>query len=261
MDEADVLGDRIAIMSNGKLNVHGTSFFLKKHFGQGYYLTLTKKQLESGETSKPMTSSTSSDNLIENSSDAAVEIDTIGKEKLLVDSLATKQDRTIYDFVKDMIPSATLTENIGQEMTFSISNQVEATKNYENFFKELEGNAGQLGIDSIGISETTLEEIFIKLAKEPESNFFAKKPFILCNVNLTSIYDRMVRKCCGEEPIVKLEADQLEKYAQLTNERVTNKVTIAAKQFTALLFKRFHRVKRNIKGRSFEGVVILEISG
>ncbi|EDX10889.1 GD17920 [Drosophila simulans] len=38
MDEADVLGDRIAILSEGKLQCHGTSFYLKKRFGTGYLL-------------------------------------------------------------------------------------------------------------------------------------------------------------------------------------------------------------------------------
>ena len=44
MDEADVLGDRIAIVSNGRLIAHGTSFFLKNNFGRGYYLTISKKK-------------------------------------------------------------------------------------------------------------------------------------------------------------------------------------------------------------------------
>ncbi|KAH8266028.1 hypothetical protein KR038_000972, partial [Drosophila bunnanda] len=38
MDEADVLGDRIAILSEGKLQCHGTSFYLKKRYGTGYQL-------------------------------------------------------------------------------------------------------------------------------------------------------------------------------------------------------------------------------
>lgn len=38
MDEADVLGDRIAIMSEGVVKCYGTSFFLKKQFGSGYRL-------------------------------------------------------------------------------------------------------------------------------------------------------------------------------------------------------------------------------
>jgi len=46
MDEADVLGDRIAIMSHGKLMCLGTSLFLKKRFGAGYKLTMVKLSKE-----------------------------------------------------------------------------------------------------------------------------------------------------------------------------------------------------------------------
>lgn len=42
MDEADVLGDRIAIMSEGELKCYGTPFFLKKRFGSGYRLVCVK---------------------------------------------------------------------------------------------------------------------------------------------------------------------------------------------------------------------------
>ncbi|XP_055909470.1 phospholipid-transporting ATPase ABCA1-like isoform X2 [Eupeodes corollae] len=44
MDEADVLGDRIAIMSDGELKCMGTSFFLKKKYGSGYKLICVKKK-------------------------------------------------------------------------------------------------------------------------------------------------------------------------------------------------------------------------
>ncbi|KAH8326811.1 hypothetical protein KR059_012458 [Drosophila kikkawai] len=43
MDEADVLGDRIAIMCDGELKCHGTSFFLKKQYGSGYRLICVKR--------------------------------------------------------------------------------------------------------------------------------------------------------------------------------------------------------------------------
>lgn len=43
MDEADVLGDRIAIMAGGKLQCIGTPYFLKKHYGIGYKLTIVKE--------------------------------------------------------------------------------------------------------------------------------------------------------------------------------------------------------------------------
>ena len=41
-DEADLLGDRIAIMVEGKLRTVGTSLFLKSRFGVGYHVTLVK---------------------------------------------------------------------------------------------------------------------------------------------------------------------------------------------------------------------------
>ena len=42
MDEADILGDRIAIISAGKLCCCGSSLFLKGRYGGGYYLTLAR---------------------------------------------------------------------------------------------------------------------------------------------------------------------------------------------------------------------------
>jgi ATP-binding cassette subfamily A (ABC1) protein 3 len=42
MDEADSLGDRIGIMSEGKLVCLGSPLFLKNKFGVGYNLTLVK---------------------------------------------------------------------------------------------------------------------------------------------------------------------------------------------------------------------------
>ncbi|KAL3893167.1 MAG: hypothetical protein SGPRY_014416, partial [Prymnesium sp.] len=42
MDEADLLADRIAVMSQGKLRCYGSSLFLKSRFGVGYTLTMIK---------------------------------------------------------------------------------------------------------------------------------------------------------------------------------------------------------------------------
>lgn len=43
MDEADVLGDRIAIMAEGELQCYGSPFFLKKRLGSGYRLVCVKQ--------------------------------------------------------------------------------------------------------------------------------------------------------------------------------------------------------------------------
>lgn len=44
MDEADVLGDRIGIMSLGQMQCCGSSQFLKGHYGAGYQLIFDKKE-------------------------------------------------------------------------------------------------------------------------------------------------------------------------------------------------------------------------
>lgn len=42
MDEADYLGDRIAIIGSGKLLCNGSPVFLKNKFGTGYNLVILK---------------------------------------------------------------------------------------------------------------------------------------------------------------------------------------------------------------------------
>lgn len=43
MDEADLLSDRIAIISKGQLHCCGSPLFLKNCFGVGFYLTLVRR--------------------------------------------------------------------------------------------------------------------------------------------------------------------------------------------------------------------------
>ena len=43
MDEADILGDKIAILVKGELQCCGSSYFLKQKFGSGYHLIMEIK--------------------------------------------------------------------------------------------------------------------------------------------------------------------------------------------------------------------------
>ncbi|XP_046856228.1 phospholipid-transporting ATPase ABCA3-like [Xenia sp. Carnegie-2017] len=43
MDEADFLGDRIAIMAEGKVRCFGSSLFLKNHYSVGYHIVMVKE--------------------------------------------------------------------------------------------------------------------------------------------------------------------------------------------------------------------------
>lgn len=42
LDEAELLGDRVAVVAGGRLCCCGSPLFLRRHLGSGYYLTLVK---------------------------------------------------------------------------------------------------------------------------------------------------------------------------------------------------------------------------
>ena len=42
LDEAELLGDRVAVVAGGRLCCCGSPLFLRRHLGSGYYLTLAK---------------------------------------------------------------------------------------------------------------------------------------------------------------------------------------------------------------------------
>ena len=52
MDEADYLGDRIAIMGEGLIKTWGTSMFLKEKFSVGYTLDIFSEDNTSNENKK-----------------------------------------------------------------------------------------------------------------------------------------------------------------------------------------------------------------
>ena len=53
MDEADILGDRIGIMTAGRMTCLGSSLFLKSRFGAGYVMKVTKTGPEESKTIMP----------------------------------------------------------------------------------------------------------------------------------------------------------------------------------------------------------------
>jgi ATP-binding cassette subfamily A (ABC1) protein 3 len=88
LDEADVLGDRIAIMSHGQIQCLGSAAFLKAHYGTGYRLTFDRS---SAMTDADIINITS---YIQTAVPGSKEINEEGSEHLLMYSLPfTSTDR------------------------------------------------------------------------------------------------------------------------------------------------------------------------
>jgi ABC-type multidrug transport system ATPase subunit len=126
--KADFLGDRIAIMSNGSLRCCGSPLYLKSKYSSGYNLVLTKKQFEVDET-----------NLQNNN---------------------YEMTNKITDLIKSIIPETVLHENLNSEISFVLP--ALQTSKFSTLFEKLDKNKESLNIDNIGISISTLEDVFMK---------------------------------------------------------------------------------------------------
>ncbi|MGH0121051.1 UNVERIFIED_CONTAM: hypothetical protein FKN15_049426 [Acipenser sinensis] len=164
MDEADILGDRIAIISHGKLCCVGSSLYLKNQLGTGYYLTLVKKDVEPSLSSCRNSSSTVSfikkdDSVSQNSSDAGLgsdhESDTTIIDVTLISNLILKH-----------VPKARMVEDFGHELTYILPYESAKDGAFVELFHEIDDRLSDLGISSYGVSDTTLEEIFLKVAED-----------------------------------------------------------------------------------------------
>uniref|UniRef100_A0A669R2D0 ATP binding cassette subfamily A member 4 n=1 Tax=Phasianus colchicus TaxID=9054 RepID=A0A669R2D0_PHACC len=149
MDEADILGDRIAIISQGKLFCSGSPVFLKNCFGSGFYLTLVRK---------------------------AKNTRTGGTKK---SGFLRKRDlNELAEVIHHHIPEAKLIENIGQELVYLLPNKHFKQRSYASLFRELEETLDDLGLSSFGVSDTPLEENKTAEQTPAETNDTSRMPGI-----------------------------------------------------------------------------------
>lgn len=161
MEEADALGDRIAILSKGKLQTLGSSLFLKNRFGVGYRLNLEKRRVMLAEQPCPKDAQAGllrGDDVLfdvakttaivqEHFPDAVIDADTATEITYVLPTTGTAKvsgGRAAQEYIRDRktdLPG--LFEHLDREIASS-----------------------QLGIKSIGLALTTLEEVFIRLQEQ-----------------------------------------------------------------------------------------------
>jgi len=173
MDEADVLGDQIAILANGRLRCCGSSLYLKKCFGVGYQLTIEKGAQLRREVNHPQSDVVSTRRGVSGSYD---EIESYlqgmgpGKARQTTDELLT-------DVILETIPGATLLINVAGEIKFSLP--MFATHKFCPILNRLDEEVSRGFINSYGLGLTTLEEVFLLVSRGdafPEDNDIIEKP-------------------------------------------------------------------------------------
>lgn len=130
MDEADVLGDRVAIMNGGRLVCCGSPYFLKRRFGAGYRLVCAK----SADRQRTVNGG--------------------------VDGVADG----VLELLRGYDAEVRLEADSRTEVTFVLSER--AVDGFEQIFGELERDAVALGVLDFGVSLTTLEEVFLRVGTD-----------------------------------------------------------------------------------------------
>lgn len=192
MDEADILGDRIAIMAEGRLRCAGGSLFLKKTYGVGYQLTIEKASVKDCKAKQRilLSKSDSDDEIIYDEdfykdsppkqmkspapSTVADEFSN-EEEEIIFERIDSKDDSeksdSIEDTIKatvfDAVPDAALLTDVGTEISFQLP--MGAASQFVPMFEGLDQHVDNGRITSYGISITTLDEVFLLVARG-ESN-------------------------------------------------------------------------------------------
>uniref|UniRef100_UPI0037E9C7B4 phospholipid-transporting ATPase ABCA1 n=1 Tax=Semicossyphus pulcher TaxID=241346 RepID=UPI0037E9C7B4 len=166
MDEAELLGDRIAIISQGKLCCCGSPLFLKSRLGSGYYLTVVKREgLDTSTLSSTSicTSTSVSTNKLPplKDSESSMSEDTgLGSEESSLYLAA------LLSLAQHHIPGVRLVEESGREAVINLPQAAAKDSSLGVFLSELDQRLNELGISSYGLSDSTLEEIFLRVAEE-----------------------------------------------------------------------------------------------
>ncbi|XP_023814646.1 ATP-binding cassette sub-family A member 2 isoform X3 [Oryzias latipes] len=148
MDEADLLGDRIAIISHGKLKCCGSPLFLRSTYGDGYKLTLVKKQPEGrGQSSQLLTPPTQSPSSAQ----------------------SPCSETRVTKFIQQFVASCLLVSDSNTELSYVLPSEAVKKGCFERLFQALEQNLTSLALTSFGVMDTTLEEVFLKVSEEDQS--------------------------------------------------------------------------------------------
>eukprot|EP01040_Poterioochromonas_malhamensis_P010000 gene10001-10866_t len=135
MDEADVLGDRIGIMTHGKMRCCGSSQYLKTRLGIGYRLIFDKEMSRFGDNGG---------------------------------STAEKDINRLTAYVRRFIPESQYLEEAGHDTVIMYTLPFSAIERFGQFFTALETQIGTFPFVKQGFNVliTSLEDVFLKVGQD-----------------------------------------------------------------------------------------------
>jgi ATP-binding cassette subfamily A (ABC1) protein 3 len=223
MDEADFLGDRVAIMDQGEIKCCGTSLFLKNRYGVGYSLSLSKA---------PNFQQAAVASLVKATVGQAVALKTLPA-----------------NFECEILTNA------GNEISFRLP--FEACPFFGGLFDKLDSSLEALGVANYGVSVTTLEEVFLRVGYGEQLEALTREERLQTARALPSRADSsaVVADQKGSDPTSRLEEENEALLDVLTSQPIDLRAAYPeelldvsfCRHVRALLAKRWHGQKRDKK--------------
>ncbi|XP_034365421.1 ATP-binding cassette sub-family A member 13 isoform X1 [Arvicanthis niloticus] len=128
LDEAELLSDHVAVLQQGRLRCYAPPAGLKETYGQGLTLTLSK-------------------------------------QPSVLESQEPKDVARVTSLIQVYIPQAFLKDSSGDELTYTIPKDADKTC-FKHLCQALDQNLQHLHLTGYGISDTTLEQVFLMLLQD-----------------------------------------------------------------------------------------------
>ncbi|XP_010842945.1 PREDICTED: ATP-binding cassette sub-family A member 7 [Bison bison bison] len=152
LDEAELLGDRVAVVAGGRLCCCGSPLFLRRHLGSGYYLTLAKGPPRLATSKKGEAG-------LKNSMDA-------GQKREPGSQASSAGAAQLWAIVQRHVPGTRLVKDLPHELVLALPYKGALDGSFAELFHDLDQRLGELGLAGYGISDTSLEEIFLKVVED-----------------------------------------------------------------------------------------------
>ncbi|XP_071807326.1 uncharacterized protein [Asterias amurensis] len=232
MDEADLLGDRIAILDQGQLRCCGSSTFLKDRFTTGCTLTIAKElpsnQATPEKTRRAAEMDPNTKKAVENiyvdpedikDMKEEVEMAEMGSQGSSIGVSSIEESfntNKVTSLIQNHLPSAVMKEDVRTEVAYTLPVNEGQKAHFKDLFNDLDSHSERLQISSYGISDATLDEVFLKVSSSSDD-------------------------IDGAKDSARVIAESSMKSSQI----VYSMKPSALGQFAAIFTKRFHYTKRD----------------
>lgn len=225
MEEAEMLGDQVCILSRGSLQCYGSPDWLKVRLGSGYSLTLTRSEESNASTAA------------EACAEAALQV---------IQKAAPRELRA------EIAIASAEGRHVVLRLPFRLSSD------FPHLLRTLEGQKVRLGYSSLSVSATTLEDLFVRLADGDGTEALAAGAAAAATAGGTAVHAGLSTPTRRHAAMPRAGAGSVASLGMTMRDAVGMEALIGelaelpqprsagpVRQGTALLIKRFQACRRN----------------